>query len=73
MQKAENLIFIKLSAFFWFLYKIIDDAGNVIMAFMDHNCEFEFNHCNKIKATISKLSEFNNVKQTSVSRVKFLD
>ena len=43
------------------------------MAFMDHNCEFEFNHCNKIKATISKLSEFNNVKQTSVSRVKFLD
>ena len=57
----------------WFLYKIIDDAGNVIMAFMDHNCEFEFNHCNKIKATISKLSEFNNVKQTSISRVKFLD
>lgn len=57
----------------WFLYKIIDDAGNVIMAFMDHNCEFEFNHCNKIKATISKLSEFNNVKQTSVTRVKFLD
>lgn len=56
----------------WFLYRIEDDMGNLIIYFADHDCEFEFNHSNKATATISKLNTYNEVKQTNVSRLKFL-
>ncbi len=55
----------------WFLYKIYS-GPNVIIYFADHNCEFEFNHSNKATAVVSKLSTFNEVKQTNVSKLKFM-
>ena len=56
----------------WFLYQIKDQLGNIIIYFADHDCEFEFNHSDKATATISKLNTYNEVKQTNVSRLKFL-
>ena len=57
----------------WFLYKINDTNNNVIKWFADHNCEFEFTHSKRIKAVISKLSVYKDVKQTNITRVNFLD
>ena len=56
----------------WYLYKIKDDKGNTVIFFADHDCEFEFTHSDKATATISKLNTFNEVKQTNVSKLKFL-
>lgn len=56
----------------WYLYKIHDDKDNVIVFFSNHDCEFEFSHCEKVVATITKLSEFREVKQTNVGKVKFM-
>lgn len=56
----------------WFLYKIKDDIGNVITYFADHDCESDFESSNKATATISKLTTFNEVKQTNVSKLRFL-
>lgn len=57
----------------WFLYKINDTNNNVIIWFADHNCDFEFTHCHKIKAVVTKISTYKDVKQTNISRVKFVD
>ena len=56
----------------WYLYKIYDDSRNVIIWFADHDCTSEFGTYNKATATISKLSTFNEVKQTNVSKLRFL-
>lgn len=56
----------------WFLYKIKDDHQNIIIYFADHDCEFEFKHSDKAIATISKLNVYNEIKQTNVSKLKFL-
>lgn len=56
----------------YFLYRIKDSDGNIIIYFADHDCEFEFGHSNKACGTISKLNTFNEVKQTNVSKLKFL-
>ena len=56
----------------WFLYRIKDDLGNIIVFFADHDCEFEFSHSDKATATITKLNTFNEVKQTNVSKLRFL-
>jgi hypothetical protein len=56
----------------YYLYRIKDDSGNIIVWFADHDCEFEFSHSNKATATISKLNIFNEVKQTNVSKLKFM-
>lgn len=56
----------------YYLYKMKDDDGNIIMWFADHDCEFEFEHSDKATATITKLSIFNEVKQTNVSKLRFL-
>lgn len=57
----------------WYLYKIVDEYNNVIMWFANSDNEFEFKHCNKASAMISKLQVYNDVKQTSVTKLKFLD
>lgn len=56
----------------WYLYHIHDEFGNVIIFFADHNCDSKFENSTKAAATISKLTTFNDVKQTNVSRVEFL-
>lgn len=56
----------------WYLYKMYDENKNVIMWFADHDCMSEFETYNKATATISKLSTFNEVKQTNVSKLRFL-
>lgn len=56
----------------YFLYRIKDEIGNIIIWFADHDCKEEFSHCNKATATISKLNTYNEVKQTNVSKLKFL-
>ena len=56
----------------WYLYRMKDDRGNIIIYFADHDCEYEFSHSDKATATISKLNTFNEVKQTNVSRLKFM-
>lgn len=56
----------------YFLYRIKDDLGNIIVWFADHDCEDEFSEHNKATATISKLNTFNEVKQTNVSKLRFM-
>lgn len=56
----------------WYLYKVHDDKDNVIIFFSNHDCEFELSHSEKAIATITKLSEFRDVKQTNVGKVKFV-
>lgn len=57
----------------WWLYKIHDSFGNVLIWFSNSDSEFEFKHCNKARASISKLSEYNGIKQTNLAKLKFLD
>jgi hypothetical protein len=56
----------------WYLYKIKDDNDNVIMYFANYNCDDEFKSASKASAVVSKLTTFNEVKQTNVSKLKFL-
>lgn len=56
----------------WYLYKIYDDNRNVIIWFADHDCTSEFSIYRKAIATISKLNTFNEVRQTNVSKLRFL-
>ena len=56
----------------WYLYRIRDDHGNIIVYFADHDLEHEFSQSDKAMATISKLNTFNEVKQTNVSKLRFL-
>lgn len=56
----------------WYLYSIKDDNHNIITYFADHDCEFEFTHSKQATATVSKLNTYNEVKQTNVSKLKFL-
>lgn len=56
----------------WYLYKIKDDNSNVIIWFADYDCSTEFKHFKSATATISKLSAYNDIKQTTVTKLKFL-
>lgn len=56
----------------WYLYKIKDNNDNIIMYFADHNCEDDFENSSEAIATISKLTTFNDIKQTNVSKLRFL-
>jgi hypothetical protein len=56
----------------WYLYRIKDDNGNIITWFADHDCTFEFSNSKQASATITKLSAYNEVKQTNVSKLKFM-
>lgn len=56
----------------WYLYRIHDELGNIIIFFASHDCEYEFNTYKKATATISKLNTFNEVKQTNVSKLQFM-
>jgi hypothetical protein len=56
----------------WYLYRIKDDNGNIITWFADHDCTFEFSNSKQASATITKLSTYNEVKQTNVSKLKFM-
>lgn len=55
----------------WYMYKIKDEHGNIIMWFADHDCTQEFLNHKQASAVITKLNTFNEVKQTNVSRLKF--
>lgn len=55
----------------WFLYQIKDNHGNIISYFSDHNCDKEFNEYSRASAIISKLTTYNEVKQTNVSKLRF--
>jgi len=56
----------------WYLYHIHDHQNNLIVYFADHDCEDEFKNFEKATATISKLTTYNEVKQTNVSKLRFL-
>lgn len=73
LVKSGNSKFSNGNSNKWYLYKFHDFSNNVIMWFSDHDCEFELKHSNKISCLISKLSEYNGVKQTTITKVKFLD
>lgn len=74
LVKSGNSKFKNGNSSKWFLYKIHDEANNnVIMWFSDHDSEFEFKHSKKATAVISKLSVYNEIKQTSVTKLRFLD
>jgi hypothetical protein len=57
----------------WYLYKIHDINGNSISLFSNENLDKEFKKHARVECTIQKLSEFNGVKQTQVSGVRFID
>ena len=44
----------------------------VIEKIADHNCDDEFRNHSKATATISKLTTYNEVKQTNVSKLIFI-
>lgn len=56
----------------WYLYKIYDSNKNIIVWFADHDCSSEFSTFHKATAIISKLNTFNEVKQTNVSKLRFI-
>lgn len=56
----------------WYLYKIYDDCDNVIMYFSNYDCETEFENSNSASAIVSKLTTYNGIKQTNVTKLKFL-
>ena len=55
----------------WYLYNIRDINGNIIVWFADDNYDSKLNNHCKITASITKLSEYNGVKQTTISKVNF--
>lgn len=57
----------------WYLYKLHDTAGNSISMFANENLDKEFKKHTHVECTIQKLSEFNGIKQTQVSGVRFVD
>lgn len=60
----------------WYLYRITAECKNglrgIVTWFADRDCSEEFSKCNIASATVSKLSTFNEVKQTNVSKLRFL-
>lgn len=57
----------------WYLYKLHDTAGNSISMFANENLDKEFKKYTHVECTIQKLSEFNGIKQTQISGVRFID
>lgn len=57
----------------WYLYKLHDTSGNSISLFSNENLDKEFKKHVRVECTIQKLSEFNGIKQTQVSGVRFID
>ena len=55
----------------WYLYKLKDDSGNIITLFSNENLDSEFKKFKRISAAISKLSEYNGIKQTQITKVSF--
>jgi uncharacterized membrane protein YkoI len=55
----------------WYLYKLKDSSGNIITLFSNENLDKEFIKFKTISATISKLSEYNGIKQTQITKVTF--
>lgn len=55
----------------WYLYKLKDSSGNIITLFSNENLDSEFRKFKNVSATISKLSEYNGIKQTQVTKVTF--
>ena len=56
----------------WYLYKIYNDRHDVIIWFADHNCDSEFANSTRATAVITKLTTYNEVKQTNVSKLRFM-
>ena len=57
----------------WYLYKLHDTNGNSISLFANENLDREFKKFTHVEATVQKLSEFNGIKQTQVSGIRFTD
>ena len=55
----------------WYLYKLKDSSGNIVTLFSNENLDSEFRKFKTVSATISKLSEYNGIKQTQVTKVTF--
>lgn len=55
----------------WYLYKIHDTNGNSISLFANENLDKEFKKFTHVECTVQKLSEFNGIKQTQVSDIRF--
>lgn len=57
----------------WYLYKFHDLEGNVITCFANENYDKELRPGKFVNATISKLQEYNNIKQTQISKLRLDD
>ena len=57
----------------WYLYKIRDTSGNSISLFANKNLDKNFQKCVHAEAIIQKLSEFNGIKQTQISNIRFIE
>lgn len=57
----------------WYLYKLHDTDGNSISLFANENLDREFDKFKYIEAVIQKLSEYNGIRQTQISNVRFTD
>ena len=57
----------------WYLYKLHDTHGNSISLFANENLDKKFKKHHHVVGTVQKLSEFNGIKQTQVSNIRFTD
>ena len=57
----------------WYLYKLHDTSGNSISLFANENLDREFDKFKYIEAVVQKLSEYNGIRQTQISNVRFTD
>lgn len=57
----------------WYLYKLHDTNGNSISLFANENLDRDFKKHTHVECTVHKLSEFNGIKQTQVSGLRFTD
>ena len=55
----------------WYLYKLKDTDNNCITVFSNDKLDTDFKHHKHISAIVSKLSEYEGVKQTQITRITF--
>ena len=55
----------------WYLYSIRDTNNNILTLFSNEKLDTEFKKFKHIDAVIAKLSEFNGIKQTQITKVSF--
>lgn len=57
----------------WYLFKFHDTDNNVITLFANDDLSKSFKEGVKLSGIVNKLSEYNGIKQTQISKLRFVD